>query len=589
MDRTKSHAARGLVAFCVAALALSLGSARAEGRGDRVSGAPWATRSPVVAANGAVATAHPMASQAAIEVLKAGGSAVDAAIAANAALGFLEPTGNGVGGDLYALVWDPKTNQVWGYNGSGRSAQGQSYEGLKAKLDARGQKAIPSFGALTVTVPGAVDAWFALHEKFGALPMRQVLAPAIALAEQGAPVPQTIAYYWERNRVRLEAEAAAGRLEEIANARATYWPTGAAPREGEVFKNPDLARTYRAIARGGRDAFYKGALAKTMDAYFQRIGAPLRGGDLGAHQGAWVSPISAKYRNVELFEIGPNTQGMTALQMLQILEGFDLKSMGLLSADSLHVQVEAKRLAWEDRARFSADASAAPPPLSALLDPAYAEKRRALIDMRRAMTLAKAQEGSVSADTTFLVAADKNGMMVSLIQSNFRGMGSGLVPDGLGFMLQNRGELFAMDPTHRNVYAPGKQPFQTIIPAFAKKDGLPWLAFGVMGGDMQPQGHVQIIVNMIDYGLDVQAAGDAARWRHEGGCEPTGECVDGPGEVFLESGVDAETLRALSRRGHVVRDGDGSFGGYQAIEWDPKLKVYRAASEMRKDGIALGY
>jgi gamma-glutamyltranspeptidase/glutathione hydrolase len=530
-----------------------------------------------------------MATLAAIEVLKAGGSAIDAAIAANAALGFLEPTGNGIGGDLYALVWDPETQRVWGFNGSGRSAQAFSYADMSAALATRGVSAIPSFGALSVTVPGAVDGWFALHARFGRLPMRDVLAPAIALAEQGAPVAPTIAYYWARNGLRLEAEARAGRLEEFANARSLYWAGGAAPRDGEVFRNPDLARTYRTLARDGRDAFYKGALAKVMDAYFRRVGAPLRAADLAAHRGDWVEPVSATYRNVELFEIGENTQGVTALQMLKILEGFDLAAMGFLSTDSLHVQIEAKRLAWEDRARFSGDPGLRASPLPALLDPAYAAQRRSRISMDRAMTLATAQDGVRGADTTYLVAADRDGMMVSLIQSNFRGMGSGLVPDGLGFMVQNRGELFAMTPGSRNVYAPGKRPFQTIIPAFAKKDSQPWLAFGVMGGDMQPQGHVQIIVNMIDYGLDVQAAGDAARWRHEGGCEPTGDCVGGPGQIFLESGVDASTLRALTRRGHVVRDADGSFGGYQAIEWDPALKVYRAASEMRKDGLALGY
>ncbi len=557
--------------------------------GDRVMGDWFASRSPVIAQHGMAATAHPLATQIAVDILRQGGSAVDAAIAANAALGLMEPTGNGVGGDLFALVYDPETGEVHGLNASGRSPQGLSYEQLREELGER--ETIPPFGALPVSTPGAVSGWFALHERFGVLPMSDILSPAISYAEEGFPVTQVISYYWEANRSRLEEAHEDGMLEEIENARATYWPEGAAPGHGDIFRNPDLANTYRAIAEGGAEAFYEGDIARTIDAYMQRIGGYLRYEDLAAHEAEWVAPASVNYRGYDVWELPPNTQGVAALQMLQILEEYDLAAMGYGSADSLHVQIEAKRLSFEDRARFYSDPSFSHAPLDSLLSEQYADTRRALISMDAAMTEVTFGDPPAleDGDTTYLTVADSNGMMVSLIQSNYRGMGSGLVPDGLGFMLQDRGELFAMDEGHPNVYMPSRRPFHTIIPAMVTRDGEAWLSFGVMGGGMQPQGHVQILVNMIDYGMNVQEAGDAARWRHEGTSEPTGTGGEGVGTVYVESGVSPEVRAALEARGHVLEDGDGGFGGYQAIMRDPETGVYFGASEMRKDGAAQGY
>jgi len=604
--------AAALMGVCLFVLTAAAQEARdpAFGRGERVSGEAFASRSPVLAPHGAAATAHPLATQTAIDVLRNGGSAVDAAIAANAMLGLVEPTGSGIGGDIFVIVWDPRTAQLYGYNGSGRSARGLSLRRMRAIARARGNPdAIPSFGAASVTVPGAVDGWFALHERFGRTPMADLLAPAIRYANEGAPIPQTIAMYWAGNRRRLEAEFAAGRLEEIQNARNTYWAeipehtpfanveperdrrffiSGRMPDGHSLFANPDLARTYALIAEGGRDAYYRGPIARTIDAYMRRIGGHLRYGDFEAHQGEWVEPVCAPYRSAQVCELPPNSQGVVALQTLRILEGFDLRRMGFLSADSLHAQIEATRLAFADRGRFYGDPNFTRFDVRRLLSDEYTQTRRAMIDMTHAMAPPPHAELTIEGDTTYLTTADADGMMVSLIQSNYRGMGSGLVPDGLGFMLQDRGELFSLTPGHGNLYAPGRRPFHTIIPAFALKDGAPWLAFGVMGGDMQPQGHVQIIVNLIDYDLDLQAAGDAARYRHYGSAEPTGENPDGVGYVAMENGVPAAVRAELERRGHQIRPADGSFGGYQAILRHPS-GVYEAATEMRKDGTAGGY
>ncbi|MBY0564063.1 MAG: gamma-glutamyltransferase family protein [Hyphomonadaceae bacterium] len=589
------------------------------GRGDRVSGESFATRSPVVAANGAAATAHPLATQTAIDVLRSGGTAIDAAIAANAMLGLVEPTGNGIGGDIFVIVWDPRAQRLYGYNGSGRSPRGLTLSHLRT--EARRLRApeqpegtpdiIPNFGSLAVSVPGAVDGWFALHGRFGRMPMADLLAPSIRYARDGAPIPQTIAMYWNLNRRRLELEYAAGRLEEIDNARRLYWcnaphaeldPAAAVPEapapacapgaspmpDGHgLFRNPDLAATYEWLAREGRDGFYRGQIARTIDTYMRRIGGPLRYDDLARHSGEWVDPVCAPYRDVEVCEMPPNSQGVVALQTLRILEGFDLRGMGFLSADSLHTQIEATRLAFADRARFYADPSVTRFDVRRLLSDRYTEQRRALIQMDRVMPPPPHAQLRIDGDTTYLATADKDGMMVSLIQSNYRGMGSGLVPDGLGFMLQNRGAQFSL-VGGPNRYRPGRRPFHTIIPAFALRDNQPWLAFGVMGGDMQPQGHVQIIVNLVDYGLDLQAAGDAARYRFFGGAEPTGEQSNGVGFVTLENGVSAEVRAELARRGHRIMPPDGTFGGYQAVMLNPN-GVYEAATEMRKDGSAGGY
>ena len=585
---------RSILGACVG-LALMTAGADAQtqprdpnfGRGERVSGESFATRSPVLGAHGAAATAHPLATQTAIDVLRAGGSAVDAAIAANAMLGLVEPTANGVGGDIFVIVWDPRTQRLYGYNGSGRSPRGLSLAELRREARRRGDpNNIPSFGAASVSVPGTVDGWFALHERFGRKPMAELLAPAIRAAREGAPIPQYIASAWAANLRRFEGELAAGRLQEFDNARRTYFAS--MPDGHGLFQNADLAATLELIARDGRDAYYRGPIARTIDAYMRRIGGWLRYDDLARHQGEWVDPVCAPYRDVQVCELPPNSQGVVALQTLRILEGFDLREMGFLSPDSLHTQIEATRLAFADRAQFYGDPAFTHFDVRRLLTDEYTAQRRAMIRNDRVMPPPPHAELRIDGDTTYFTTADADGMMVSLIQSNYRGMGSGLVPDGLGFMLQNRGELFALQSGHPNQYMPGRRPFQTIIPAFALRNGQPWLAFGLMGGDMQPQGHVQIIVNLVDYGLDLQAAGDAARYRFYGGVEPTGEQPDGVGFVAMENGVPPAVRAELERRGHRIRPADGGFGGYQAIMRNAS-GVYEAATEMRKDGTAMAY
>ncbi|MGH6888825.1 MAG: gamma-glutamyltransferase [Rhizomicrobium sp.] len=577
-------------------MATGAGSAAAQlGRGDRYSGVPWATRSPVLAQHGMAATEQPLASQIAIDILKKGGSAVDAAIAANAAIGLMQPVLNGIGGDLFAIVWDPKTQHLYGYNGSGRAPMGRDLAKMTSEVTAAWAKAgqpikphIPPFGSLPVTVPGTVDAWFALHDKFGKLPMTDDLAPAIAYATNGFPVTELIAKYWKGNMAGFEKNRAL--IEEFDNARATYLIDGHTPAEGEIFRNPDLAHTLSLIAKGGRDVFYKGVIAHTIDTYFRRIGGDLRYADFAAHHGEWVEPLSVNYRGYDVYELPPNCQGAAVLQMLQILKGFDLKKMGAGSADALTAMLEAKRLVYEDLAKWYADPAFVNIPMKALLSDSYAAARRKLIDLHHANPdIGPGNPQLHDGDTIYLTTADKDGMMVSLIQSNYRGMGSGLVADHLGFMFQDRGELYSLNPKAANVYAPGKRPFQTIIPAFVMKDGQPFMSFGVMGGDMQPQGQVQILTDIIDFGMGVQVAGDAARWRHYGGSEPTGEPSTGIGTVEMESGFDPAVKAELARRGYKIVPGTGAFGGYQAIMWDPKHRVYWGASEMRKDGEAIGY
>jgi gamma-glutamyltranspeptidase / glutathione hydrolase len=591
---------RGRAAWKGVLLALALASAPLAahaqlGRGDRYSGVPWATRSPVLAQHGMAATEQPLASEIAIDILKQGGSAVDAAIAANAAIGLMQPVLNGIGGDLFAIVWDPATKRLYGYNGSGRSPKGRDLARMRAEVAAAWKSAgepyqplIPPYGTLPITVPGAVDAWFALHARFGKLTMAQDLAPAIRYARNGFPVTELIAQYWKGNMAAFErSKLLTGRLD---NARATYLIDGHAPAQGEIFRNPDLAHTLEEIAQGGRDVFYKGDIARTIDGYFRRIGGDLRYEDFAAHRGAWVTPLSVNYRGYDVYELPPNGQGGAVLEMLQLLKAFDLKKMGAGSADAITVMLEAKRLAYEDLAKWYADPAFAEVPMEGLISDAYANERRRLIDPHHArLEVGPGNPQPYGGDTIYLTTADQNGMMVSLIQSNYRGMGSGLVPDHLGFMFQDRGQLFSLDPHAANVYAPGKRPFHTIIPAFVMKDGQPFLSFGLMGGDMQPQGHVQILTDMIDFGLNVQEAGDAARWHHKGGSEVTGGRSTGPGTVEMESGFAPSVERELARRGYRIVAGTGDFGGYQAIEWDPKNHVYWGASEMRKDGEVIGY
>ncbi|HYC03331.1 MAG TPA: gamma-glutamyltransferase [Azospirillaceae bacterium] len=556
------------------------------GRGDRLVGQNFSGRSEIIARNGMAATSQPLATQIAVDILQEGGSAVDAAIAANAALGLMEPTGSGIGGDLFAIVWDPKTGRLHGLNASGRAPMGQTLEQLKAKL--KGRDTIPSHGSLSVSVPGAVDGWFELHAKFGRLPMEKVLAPAIRYARDGFPLSPFIAYGWGRNLTRFQNNPM---IEETDNAMKTFFPGGRAPAAGELFRNPDLAATYELLAKGGRDAYYKGPIADRIDAYMKRIGGPITKADLAAHKSEWVEPIGTNYRGYDVWQLPVNTQGLAVLQILNIVEGYDLKAMGHNSADMIHVMVEAKKLAFADRARYYADPAFAKVPMKALASKEYAAERRKLIDMKKAAPqVSPGDEKLLKNDTIYLTTADKDGMMVSFIQSNYRGMGSGLVPDGLGFMLQDRGELFHLDPSHPNVYAPGKRPFQTIIPGFITKDGKPWLSFGVMGGAMQPQGHAQIVVNMVDFGMGVQEAGDAARWQHESQQEPTGGTMTDGGELFLESGIHPEVREELKRRGHNAAVKPGThYGSYEAIQRDHANGVYRGATEMRVDGHAAGY
>jgi len=552
------------------------------GQVDRITGRPFATRSEILAPHGMVATSQPLATQVGLSILQKGGSAVDAAIAANAALGLMEATSCGIGGDLFAIVWDAGTRQLYGLNASGRSPIGLSFKNLQAELAELGVTGIPPHGVLPISVPGAVDGWFELHQRFGCLPMAEILEPAAQYAEEGFPLSELIAYYWGRSVQALSDQP--GAFAE------TYSIEGRAPAAGEIFRNPDLAQTYRMLGREGRDVFYRGEIADRIDAFFRENGGFLRKEDLEAHHSDWVEPVSINYRGYEVYELPPNGQGIAALQILNILEAYDLAGMGFNSPEALHLMIEAKKLVYEDRARFYADPDFAAIPLKGLLSKAYADERRALIDPSRAAR--RIEFGNPSfhqGDTIYLTTADADGNMVSLIQSNYRGMGSGVVVPGLGFSFQDRGQLFSMNPEHPNRYEPGKRPFHTIIPAFVMKDGQPWMSFGVMGGGMQPQGHVQILVNVIDFGMNVQEAGDAARWQHLGSSEPTDTLMTTGGYVELESGIPWESARALEQMSHDVRSGNGGFGGYQAILRNPDTGVYHGASESRKDGQAAGY
>jgi gamma-glutamyltranspeptidase / glutathione hydrolase len=570
----------------LAVLALLIVDFTADAQIDRITGKSFATRSEVVARHGMVCTSVPLATQVGLDVLKRGGNAIDAAIAANATLGLMEPVSNGVGGDLFAIVYSAKENKLYGINGSGRSPLGLSYEQMKAELDKLNRKTIPPTGMLPISVPGTVDAWAELHKKFGKLKLADDLAPAARYADEGFPVTELIAYYWERS-VPLYKNMPGGFLETY-----TLDGKGRAPAKGDVFRNPALAKTLRLIGEKGRDAFYKGEIADKIGMFMQQNGGFLRKADFEKHTSTWVDPVSTNYRGYDVFELPPNGQGIATLQIFNILEGFDLRAMGRNSPETLHALIEAKKIVWADRAKFYADPAFAKTPLKGLLSKEYAAERRKLIDPNRAAKKVEAGNPALDqGDTIYMCTADDEGNMVSLIQSNYRGMGSGIVVPGLGFMFQDRGELFSMDPQHANVYAPGKRPFHTIIPGFVMKDGKPWEAFGFMGGGMQPQGHVQVLTNQIDFGLNVQEAGDASRWQHEGDNEPTGEKMENGGYVNLESGIPAETQRELKKRGHDVRLDVGGYGGYQAIkvEMHDGQRVYVGASESRKDGQAAGY
>ena len=542
---------------------------------DRITGEIFATRSEVIAQNGMVATSHPLASQIGIDILKEGGNAIDAAIAANAALGLMEPTGNGIGGDLFAIIWIEKEKKLYGLNASGRSPENLTLEYFKEN----NFKSIPAYGPLPVSVPGCVDGWFELHNKFGKIKMRDILNPTIKYAEDGFPVTELVSYYMD---------VASDKFKNYPNFKETFFIDDSTPLKGQVFKNPDLANTLRTIVKSGKKGFYEGEIAHRIANFVQDQGGFLSYDDLKNHKSEWIEPVSTNYRGFDVWELPPNGQGIAALQILNLLEGYDIRSMGFGSADYIHHFVEAKKIAFADRAKYYADMDFNEIPVEYLISKEYADIRRK--DINSENSASTVSPGNIeNGDTIYLTTADSEGNMVSLIQSNYRGMGSGMVPKGLGFMLQDRGELFSLDENHFNVYAPKKRPFHTIIPAFITKDGNPFISFGLMGGAMQPQGHAQIVINIIDFDMNLQEAGDAPRIRHQSNQQPTGgEMTDG-GELALEKGFDYKQIRELMKKGHSVIYDLGSFGGYQAIMIDYINKVYFGASESRKDGSAIGY
>ena len=539
---------------------------------DRITGLPFATRSEVIGQNGMAATSHPLATQTAIDVLKSGGNAIDAAIAANAVLGLVEPTGCGIGGDLFAIVWDEKTNQLYGLNSSGPASKKMSIDYVKQQ----GFEKIPAYGALPVTVPGAVAGWSALHDKFGQLPFENLFNNAIDYANNGFPVTELIAYYLERS---------SSVFKDYKNFSSVWMPSGTTPKKGEIFKNPLLAKTYQAIAKTNGQSFYEGSTAAEIIKILNENGNPMSLGDLRNFSPEWVEPVSTNYRGYDVWELPPNGQGIAALQILNILENYDIRKMGFDSAEYVHLFVEAKKLAFEDRAKYYADSNFSSIPTTKLISKEYALERNKLINMNNAAK--RFDAGLEDGDTIYLTVADKYGNMVSLIQSNYRGMGSGIVPDNSGFMLQDRGEMFSMDPNHKNSLIGGKRPFHTIIPAFITKDNEPYISFGLMGGAMQPQGHAQIVINLIDFDMNLQEAGDAPRIRHMGSSEPTGEVMEDGGYLTLESGFSTDIRNQLTELGHTLKDEKGGYGGYQAIMLIDD--VYYGASESRKDGQASGY
>jgi len=542
---------------------------------DRITGHDFATRSEVIARNGMAATSHPLATQVALDILKKGGNAIDAAIAANAVLGVVEPTGAGIGGDLFALIWSAQKGKLYGLNGSGKSPRSLKLEYFAQKE----YESIPPYGPLPVSVPGCVDAWYEMHDMFGRLPMKDNLQPAINYAREGFPVTEVIAYY-----MAIGTE----RLKEYPNIKEVYMPGGKAPSKGEIFRNPLLALTLEKIVKGGRNEFYRGTIARTIDAFMKKQGGFLSYDDMSRHHSEWVEPVSVSYRGYDIWELPPNGQGIAALQILNILEGYDIASMGFGSAEYIHTFTEAKKLAFEDRAKYYADPLFTKVPVAQLISKKYAADRRKLINPNKAASV-YASGKFEAGNTVYLTVADKYGNIVSLIQSNYRGMGSGMCPTGLGFILQDRGEMFSLVPGHANVYAPGKRPFHTIIPAFITRNKKPLISFGVMGGDMQPQGHAQIVVNLIDFKMNLQEAGDAPRIHHVGSSEPTGQDMTTGGVLLLESGFRTEVIQKLMTMGHTIQWDLGGYGGYQAIMWDDKNKVYYGASESRKDGQAAGY
>jgi gamma-glutamyltranspeptidase/glutathione hydrolase len=566
------------ILFLAVALAILIAPA-ATVRGDRLTPvAGKAGRSVVLAPHGMVATSHPLAAQVGLDVLRSGGNAVDAAIAVNAMLGLVEPMSCGIGGDLFAIVYEAKTGKIHGLNASGRSP----YRATRQLFAERGLNEIPDQGPLSWSVPGCVDGWDQLQRRFGSRPLGELLDPTIHYAEDGFPVTEVIARYWS---------GAATKLRATPDAAHTFLVDGKAPRFGEVFKNPNLARTLRTIAKGGRDAFYKGPIARDIVSFSEHQGGLFTARDFVEHTSTWIEPVHTSYRGTDIWELPPNGQGIAVLQMLNILEGYDLKSMGPRSANFWHLIIEAKKLAYADRGRHYADPDFGKVPVAELISKPYADARRKLIDPDHAARRYEAGDPKLGkADTVYLCVVDKDRNCVSLIQSNYMGFGSGLVPGELGFAVQNRGTLFALDAGHANRLEPHKRPFHTIIPALATRGGKPWLVFGVMGGDMQPQGHVQVLVNLIDFGMNVQEAGEAPRIEHLGSATPTGRPGSRTGGIVAaEEGIPETVLETLRARGHQVRTVKTNGGGYQAILIDPRTNMLHGGSEARKDGCAVGY
>jgi gamma-glutamyltranspeptidase/glutathione hydrolase len=537
---------------------LMIGSVLTQGA-DRPHGEIAAGRSAVVARNGMVATSQPLAAQAGLDILKKGGNAFDAAVATAAVLAVVEPMMTGPGGDMFALSYVAKTGELVGLNASGFSpgAVDASF------FSSRNLDAIPMTGPQSVSIPGAVDGWATLLEAHGTMSLAEVLAPAIEYAEQGFPVSEIIAGDWEKH--------GAGHADKAPFA-ATFLPGGKAPGHADVFRNPDLAKTFRQISEGGRDAFYKGEFAHKMVAHLNAQDWPVTLDDLAFQHSDWVEPISTTYRGYEVFELPPNGQGMAALEMLNILEGFDLRSLGFNSSAYLHRLVEAKKLAFADLGAWLADPQRSELPVPRLISKDYGVKQRARIDLEKA-AVNVASGVDRDGDTVYLTVVDKDRNAVSFIYSIFFPFGSGEVVPGTGVVLQNRGALFTLEDGHPNQLEPRKRPYHTIIPAMAFKDGKPWLSFGVMGGAMQPQGHVQVLLNMIEFGMNVQDAGEVPRFCHLGG--------DG---LALETGVDRQTQAELIQMGHELVSRPGVFGGYQAIEIDWERGVLIGGTDPRKDG-----
>jgi gamma-glutamyltranspeptidase/glutathione hydrolase len=568
---------RPVVVFAVVLLGMNVMAADPQqGPGDRPAANPRATRSVVLARNGVIATSQPLASAAGLRVLQQGGNAIDAAITAAAVLAVVEPTMNGVGGDLFALVYDAKTKTVHALNASGRAPQGATPE----EFQRRGLKAIPYRGELSVSVPGVVDGWTELLARYGTIKLDRALEPAIGYARDGFAVSEIIANPWKDVEPLLAKDPAAA---------ATFLPGGHAPAAGDVFKNPRLAATLELIANGGRNAFYNGPIAKAIADDMRRRNGLITEADLAANKPDWVEPISTNYRGYDVLELPPNTQGIVALEMLNILEGFDIKSMRHNSAEYLHLLVEAKRMAFADRDAWLADSGSVPPEaLKRMLSKQYAAERRRQFDPAHTVETyaplslpgsSPSPEGHPQAlgDTIYMTVADREGNVVSLIQSLFEAFGSGLVAGDTGIALHNRGALFTLQSGHPNIIAPGKRPFHTLVPAMVMKDNRPWLSFGVMGGDMQPQGHVQVLLNLIDFGMNIQEAGEAPRFRHSA----LG--------LALESAISPEARFGLSQRGHSIVTQIGMFGGFQGILFDQLRGVMMGGSDPRKDGLAIGY